>query len=187
MLETEPRTEALAIDDANTAEALPLIVPKKSSRKPIKKGRFLNEEKRGFGGVDINLPDANEESTNTQQQRDFYEEQEVLSSMTMVRDPELRIEQRCIEPVQAKSTRTIQELTDALDLEPLDSNLRMLRGEAYEKKKCFVLALSDYRKVAELQNEGRAWDALIRLLLEQNLKTRAAEFEAKRQKTRSER
>ena len=99
----------------------------------------------------------------------------------MIQDPELQLTPSP-NRIEETAPLTLEELCDGLDENPNDIEMRMMRAVHYEREEKWVLALSDFRKAAE-QNHAPAWDEYIRLLLQCNLKVRAAEAEARRERS----
>jgi len=112
----------------------------------------------------------------------------IVGTMEIVEDEDLRItpiveesEESSVEPERL----SIERLSDMLDSNPEDVEIRMQRAMRYEQENQIIFAISDYRKAAERYQQASAWDELIRLLLEQNLKARASEMEVRRRKQES--
>ncbi|MAA78148.1 MAG: hypothetical protein CL916_02725 [Deltaproteobacteria bacterium] len=182
--------------DEDVEEAIPLLVPQGPKRRATQK-KILRPRTSQRNDVPKEEP-AIEKEEDIVHSNDISEESQVdtainepehlqvltpsgIETFAVIQDPELKLSPTIPSPEEEQKICTLEELCDALDENPTSIDTRMKRAAHYEKENKLVLALSDYRKAAE-QNHVPGWDAYIRLLLQCNLKARAAEAEARRER-----
>ena len=176
-------------------DSIPLLIPQAPKRRASQKKMFRSRApKKDVKPKEVSQTEQSTVSiiddTQAEVNRPTVEEPENVQVLTpvgletfaVIQDPELKLSPEPIVQEEEPIRLTVEEMTDALDENPTDVSMRMMRAAHHERERNLVLALSDYRKAAEQKHEP-AWDAYIRMLLECNLKVRAAEAEVRRERS----
>ena len=181
--------ETSLVEDIGDEDAIPLVVPQRPRRRATQKKMFRSrtapkiDERKDEDAPEQEATSSQEVGTEEEPESERLKVSTAMGSETfsVIQDPELQLIPSPKPLEEPQKEPTIEELCDALDEDPLNIEKRMMRAAQYEKEKKLVFALSDYRKAAE-QHHDPAWDAYIRVLLQCNLKARAAEAEARRER-----
>ena len=186
----EPDTKLAEDEEESVEDSIPLLIPQAPkrratqkkmlrSRTPIKSEPMPQETHPKEEGSNI-LSQQEDEKPSIEPEGVQVQTTTGIESFSVIQDPELQLTPL---PNRIEETvpLTLEELCDGLDENPNNIEMRMMRAVHYEREKKWVLALSDFRKAAE-QHHAPAWDEYIRLLLQCNLKVRAAEAEARKER-----
>lgn len=186
----EPETNLVENEEESVEDSIPLLIPEAPKRRATQKKMLRSRTPIESETLPQEIHPKEEASGTLSQQEDEkprIEPEDVhvqttigVESFSVIQDPELQLTPS---PTSIEETvqLTLEELCDGLDENPNNIEMRMMRAVHYEQEKKWVLALSDFRKAAEQKHEP-AWDEYIRLLLQCNLKVRAAEAEARRER-----